>query len=335
MKPLYVLALSLSSLFALGSMPAVADISTVIEQHIQPGHQGFAQATATLSEAAHSDCTAASLAPYYQASFDAWMAIGHLQLGPVSQGDRAQAIYFWPDKKNFTAKALGRLIRDQDQIVQNPAQFPEVSVAARGLMALERVLFDAALNAYGQDDYTCALVQAIAGDLATSAAVLNDAWQSSAAATLRSAGADDNQTYLSQREAVQALYTTLTTGLTFTHDQRLGRPLGNFDRPRPNRAEARRAGRSLRNVALSLHALQNLSDTLTNGQATLTRAAFDRAIAQIENIDQGDFSGVSTPIGRLKIEILQQHVAAVQLSVAAEVGPMLGVSAGFNALDGD
>lgn len=329
MKSLYVLA------FSMIASPVVADIPRVLEQHIQPGYHGFAEATSALSDAAQVDCTAPHLAPYYQSSFDAWMAISHLQIGPVSEGDRSQAIYFWPDKKNFTAKALGRLMKDQDPIVLDADQFTEVSVAARGLMALERMLFDPALNTYGPSEYACTLLKAIAADLQMTAESLDNAWQGGAAVILSTAGAPGNPTYLSEREAVQALYTTLTTGLAFTHDQRLGRPLGSFERPRPKRAEARRSARSLSNVAQSLTALRLLTNTLTDGQAALTLAAFDRAIAQVPNVEPGDFSGVSTPIGRLKIEILQQHVEAVLLSVKAEVGPMLGVSAGFNALDGD
>ena len=47
------------------------------------------------------------------------------------------------------------------------------------------------------------------------------------------------------------------------------------------------------------------------------------------------FAGVTTPEGRLKVEILQQSVGALRASAMAEVGPEMDVGIGFNAADGD
>jgi predicted lipoprotein len=44
---------------------------------------------------------------------------------------------------------------------------------------------------------------------------------------------------------------------------------------------------------------------------------------------------VATPQGRLRIEILQQSVAALRDTALAELGPELDVGIGFNAADGD
>jgi hypothetical protein len=179
------------------------------------------------------------------------------------------------------------------------------------------------------------LVKALSTDLAAIAEQVNNAWQTSYATTLRAAGADTNATYLSEREAQQALFTALLSGLEFTADQRLGRPLGSFQRPRPTRAEAWRSGRSQHNVVLSLRALSDLARHLSNDNAHLTDAALTRAIDLAEGLNDPAFSGVSEPSSRLKIEILQQAVHAARDAALAEIGPSLGVSAGFNSADGD
>jgi predicted lipoprotein len=99
------------------------------------------------------------------------------------------------------------------------------------------------------------------------------------------AGADSNFRFQSPREAQRALHTALSKVLEFLHDQRLGRQFGTFDRPRPNRAEARRSGRSLRHVRLSLEALEELALLLARDDPSATRAAFAAARDPAGDID--------------------------------------------------
>jgi hypothetical protein len=110
--------------------------------------------------------------------------------------------------------------------------------------------------------------------------------------------------------------------------------LGTFDKPRPERAEARLSGRSQRNVVLSLQALRGLAASLSP-QATTTLAAFDRAIALAEGLSDPVFAGVDDPQARLKVEILQQAVQGARDAALAELAPSLGVDIGFNSADGD
>ena len=131
------------------------------------------------------------------------------------------------------------------------------------------------------------------------------------------------------------LFTQLTTALEFDADQRLGLPMGTFDRPRPNRAEARRSHRPLRNVVLSLTALRQLAALLPDAAPEKTLAAFDTAIAEAARLDDPDFAGVDTPQGRFKLESLQNRIRDARAAAIAEIGPALGVSAGFNSADGD
>ena len=75
------------------------------------------------------------------------------------------AISVWPDKKGMVPRALSGLIKAEDPVVNDGAEFAKVSIAARGLFALERLFYDDALSGYGPGDYDCKLVQAITGDL--------------------------------------------------------------------------------------------------------------------------------------------------------------------------
>lgn len=325
----------LSAALTCGALPASAGLDEVIETHILPGTADFAAATRSLSDAAAADCLTSALQGPYNAAFDAWMEISHLRFGPLEKDGRVNAIAFWPDAKGFIGRSLGGLISDEDPIVHHPQDFGSVSVAARGLFALEMLLYDPQYAGYAADSYTCHLVQAVSNDLARMADGIDVDWRNVQAPAMRSAGQPDNTLYLTRDEVMQALYTALLSGLEFTADQRLGRPLGTFDRPRPTRAEARRSARSLRNVGLSLQALRDLSDALADVQIPVTEAAFDTALEEVKSLDDPTFAGVDDPTGRLKVEIVQQRIQAARRAVEGEIGAALGVTAGFNSADGD
>ncbi|MDD9733729.1 imelysin family protein [Mameliella sp. AT18] len=327
-----------NSLFALvfAASPALAqapDVGAIVDAHILPGYQALAESTAALATTAEQHCATddPKLQEAYGAGFDAWIAVSHLRFGPSEQGDRAFALAFWPDSRGATPKALGQLIRDEDPVVQSLDSFQNVSIAARGFYAMEFLLYDDQFSAAGSEAYRCALVQVMSADIAaTSAAILAD-WETGYADLMRQPG---NDTYRTAEEAAKQLFTALATGLEFTGDTRIGRPMGSYDRPRPMRAETRRSGRSLRHVVLSLAALRDLGARLSGGDTVLD-TAFARALTRADNLDDPVFAGVSDPQGRIRIEALQQRISEIREIVAQDLGPRLGIAAGFNSMDGD
>ncbi len=309
---------------------ALAGTEEALNDHILPGYQAFADATAALDESARSDCGADALRPAYNAAFDAWLGVSHLHLGPAEDHGRSLTIAFWPDPKGLTLRKLKELIATQDLSALEAQQFANQSVAVRGLFALERLSYDPELAG---GDYACALRRAVAHDLARIAAQMRDEWRAGAGEILLNPDVEGSP-YLDHQEVTQALFTQLITGLEYDADQRIGRPLGTFDRPRPERAEARLSARSLRNVELSLLALRDLAVSLAP-DSPKTLAAFDHAIKTAEALNDPDFAGVSEPGTRLKVEILGQQIKAIKDAALTEMGASLGVGVGFNAGDGD
>lgn len=314
--------------------PAMAGVKEAVNDHALPAAHSFAVQAKALAVNAAADCTAPSVIPSYHNAFDAWLELQHLSFGPLEVDGRALAISFWPDKRGMVASTVARLVSDEDAAVSDPMAFAEVSVAARGLFALERLLFDEAYTGYGREDYACDLVRAIAGDLDRMASAIDTEWQAQAQALL-TAGEEGNTAYLTDKEAAQRLYTALLAGLDFNADQRLGRPLGTFDRPRPERAEARRSERSLRNVIQSVTALRDLATALSDAPTPATDAAFDTVLANARDLMDPVFAGVDDPATRLKVEIVQQGIRAASAAIQAELGVQLGVGSGFNSADGD
>jgi predicted lipoprotein len=306
--------------------PAAADTAEVVRDHIRPGFAAFAEAAAALADV--DSCDANALRPAFHAAFDAWMGVAYLTLGPAEEDGRGLAVLYWPDPKGSGWKAQ-KMLLSGDAAALTPEAFAEQSVAARGLPALERLLFPA--KTLPADP--CPLIHATADDMARTAAALNQGW-GPFGDTLLTPGQPGNTSFLSETEARQALFTQLATGLEALADGRVGRPLGSFDKPRPELAEARASGRSLRNVMLSLQALRALAVTL-EPEVPKTLAAFDHALALAGDLDDPVFAGVADSQGRLKVEILQQVIRSTRETAVAEMAPALGVTLGFNSADGD
>jgi predicted lipoprotein len=174
---------------------------------------------------------------------------------------------------------------------------------------------------------------------ATSARMLGR-WRDPWGAMLTSAGEPDNPVYLAPDEATRALYGALADGLQADIDLRLGRPLGTFERPQPRRAEAWRSGRSLPNLLASVEGMEALFETvfapaIGEEHARPVRDAFDGVRNAAANVAAPIDLEVATPQGRIHVEALQGALRRVQTEVASHVGPVVGVTSGFNAMDGD
>lgn len=309
---------------ALAAPAARADVAEAVEDHILPGLARFTATTATL--AAIDSCDPEPLQVAWNAAFDAWVGVSHLRLGPVEEEGRVLAIAFWPDPKGIGPKQTAALLAKADPAVLDPALMAEQSVAVRGFFGLERLLWP---KEPPEGDYPCALTHAIADDLARMAAAIDAEWRASFGDQLLNPGPSSR--YLTVTEARQALLTALISGLEFNKDARLGRPLGKFDSPHPERAEAATSGRANRNLDLSLVALRSLARSL-HQPIPKTEAAFDRALQSVAKVD---LTQVDDPAMWLKADILRQDIAAVRDAALAEIAPALGAGVGFNAADGD
>lgn len=328
-------------LVAPASVAADDTTDQIIQTHILPGFATLARSSADLHRA--TDCTQVGQAPLraaYHTAFDDWVRVSHLRFGPSEADDRAFALAFWPDSRGKTPKALRRLIAEGDQVIGTDAGMRSVSVAARGFYALELLLFDPEFQPLGSDSYGCDLIRALTADIMALSAGIYEDWHDRYAAQMRAPGPDSP--YRTGQEARNELFKALSTGLQFTSESRLGRPLGSFDRPRPARAEARRAGRSARHVALSLESLRALAGLLARGMAqddSGIAARLDRrfeiALDRLAQLEDPVFAGVATPQGRIRVEALQQSVENIRTTLNQELGPALGMITGFNALDGD
>lgn len=324
--------------------PAVAQdhaaiVNGALDGHILPGFARLAEATAALDDAATAFCDGgadrARLDVAYHAAFDAWMGVSHLRFGPLEAQNRGAAIAFWPDARGTTPRTLARMLADADPVARDPAAFADASVAARGLMALDWLLFDE--SAPPPQGYACTLVAAVAADLARTAAAADADWRTDYADRMRRG---DGAVYQTPAEAVAELRKAFAGGLQATADLRVGRPMGGDAGPRPRLAEAWRSDRPMRNVALSLAALAEMAEAafapaLTADEAAALRTRFAAARAAADAAPRPLTAALETDEGRAALRRLAQQLALLRAFEELTVAPALGAGLGFNAMDGD
>lgn len=326
-------------LMPLHAQAADGVIDRVVDEFALPAVAAFAERTKALNEAAKSNCAAEhpALRAAWNAAMDAWLGIQDLRFGPLEDAARRQAIAYWPDTRGHRERALSRILSGQDPILTTPDRYNQEPVSARGLYAIETMLYDPDFNHYGPSDPGCLLVRAASADLAAIAAEVHNEWQNEFADVMRTAGEPSNTRFLDSTEARQAVFTALLTSIQFDVLERLGLPLGTFDKPRPLRAESRLSGRSQRNLELSLAGHDRLARALVPDAAAnvVTREDFERIGWMAAELDDPDFSGVENPIRRFRLEALQSAFALLRSEMNRELSAALGVTMGLNALDGD
>lgn len=307
--------------------------SSVIPTYVDQLHRH----AALLNEAAVKSCdpddTALRLS--LQNGMLAWASASALGFGPTEADNRAFALGFWPDPRGKTPKALRKLILDNDPIIDSAKGYTDASIATRGFYALEYMLFDPNFRDIGTAEYRCALIQRQAADIARTVDAIHKGWDSYTDYLINPS---ETGPYRTQSEVQRELFKGISTALEFTSGARLGRPLGSFDKPRPKRAEARRSGLSLSLVAASLNSPMDLAVALSADDPELSaqlKERFGKIKQMALDLDDPSLSGVSGPASRFRIEALKQQIDELRTMLTEELGPHLGVSAGFNSLDGD
>lgn len=293
-----------------------------------------------------------SLAAFH-AMMDAWQRAQPIAFGPVTWEGRAARIEFWPDKNGVGARQLRKALAAMDPELAAPGGLEGKSVALQSLSALERILFTrgerlAAGGGSDEDRYACALAVAIARYQAALAAGLVDDWTGPdgyLAAVLGAVGGNAN--YATADEASRDFLKSLVGAIDAAIQLKIERPLGaSPDKARPRRAESWRSGRSLDNIVANLETAQALyiapggfGDLMTavgSGPLDLgLRKAFEDALALAHSVGMPLREAVKDPEGRAHLDALLEKLRSLRLLISGSVASDLGLTIGFNAMDGD
>lgn len=331
----------------------------LVDQHIVPRYEQLAAATARLDERSRVLCAApdperlVAVREQFQLTMDAWMGVQHVRFGPVDLYLRYNRFQLWPDKHNTAERQLSKALADQDHSQLTEDKFPFASVALQGLSAYERLAFDGAddiarFGAAGQPGYPCELLEAVAHNLSRMAADIVQEW-TAAKPSYREIvlEAEQGNSYFASSEEFSArMLNNLYTALQFIVDQKLMLPMGSGPADaNPRRAESWRSGRSLRNIILNLEAAESLY--MTGYSALLAadkekseldrdiRRSFAQALQAARAIPVSLDQALQTPARRPSLERLLAATSELKRLLGGSLPTALGLSLGFNSLDGD
>jgi predicted lipoprotein len=262
--------------------------------------------------------------------------------GPANAGYGHARIRFWPDTSGTGARQLRRLLFKAEPAGLDDSAIEQGSVALADLMTLDRLL----QPGQAHDDFSCAYASAVAQYQVriTNAAIA--AIETELLPLLTSFGAD-NPRYQNATEVGREAFKNISVATQAVLFKRLDPLLGDGPTAAHHRAlEARAAGQAaammaarLRAAAHMLAAPGGLATTLASvgleplalGLSDRYRALADRLIAL-----PGDLVAyAATDAGWTELKSIRDELATVRSLVETTIARGMGISAGFNATDGD
>ncbi len=317
---------------------AIAD--RIIATFAEPGYAALSARAKEQQEvwtafcAAPDDAGFAKLTAAFVDAVTAWSSVEILRYGPVSEDFRYERLAYWPERKNNVARGLSALLKADDVLTQESMYAK--SVAVQGLPVLERLLFDedAEQALLAGDDGAkkrCAIGQAVSGNVAALTEAIRTGWE-----PLRPQLLDGDEALV--REAVTRFATDLLTVFQVVGDSKLDIPMGkSVEEARPKSAQWWRSG--LSNVTLANN-MQSAADLIaamigTRDDPTHTIASTEQAARLAADLPLPLADAVTDTKQRARVVLLRDSVRGARDLAGGNIAPLLGVTLGFNSLDGD
>jgi predicted lipoprotein len=334
------------------SAQAARAVLAVVDRHIIPSYRALAEAAdaqekawaAFAADRAAGDFESLRAA-FHQVS-DVWARAQLIKTGPLSLFLRYERFAYWPEARNVTQRMLDAILASNDPSELSPETLARDSVAAQGLTALERLLFEGnsaeLLKAPGDaGKWRTEVGQGIARNMSQIAREVVAEWTASDGVRAAIAADKDwRMIFADTQEASSLLLTELVTAFRLMHDVKLLPVMGaSVDVARPRVAEAWRSGRSRRNLWLNLQSAwvttQIWAESVPAAHRTKLDSLYASTLKAVEAVPGHLGEAAADPNRRPQVEAARAGVKAVQLEIAAVLPMELGITLGFNSLDGD
>lgn len=278
----------------------------------------------------------------------AWARLEPLRFGPLVQANRYERLAFWPDTRGVMPRQVRAVIAAQDADLLKPGALAGRSVAVQGLPALEFVLYGEPALLTQQDAptfaYACGYARALSANVAAISRDVAQAWDGKADFGRQFARPRaGNDLYRDPQEVAAEAMKALSTGLQFARDVKLLPVLGaSADGARPRRAAFWRSGLSTRTLAAGLDGLaafyQAGGYALPKGEdwmAGAVLAELGNAARALREVPAPLERALGDAEGRRLLGLAALTLKNAKAIVDQDLAPALGVTIGFNALDGD
>ena len=332
----------------------LAVVANAIDGFIRPGYAQFHDHATAAASAMNGLCsepgdTALQDARDRFATLAAsWSRIEFVRFGPVMDDNRLEKILFFPDRRGIALRQIQGILGGEDETATTQQRLADKSVAVQGLGALEFVLHgtDAETLATDRGGFRCIYGRAIARNLSSIAGELDAAWSEDAGIAARLTAPDAaDPAWRSAEDSLQEIVGIFIHGFEAIRDLRLRPAMGeSAEAAKPNLFLFRRSELALASLRANfagmneLFTASKLAGLLPAPQAYLA----DSILFEFANADR-TLSELAPPLAdvasepdkRQGLTYLLIVTDSLQAQFAEQVSPILGLSAGFSALDGD
>jgi predicted lipoprotein len=341
-----------------GAFDHVGLARQALEKHIRPGYAALVTAAERLTKTLENYCTrrTAEQQRSMERAFDglvtAWGNIEHIRFGPITEENRLERIFFWPDRRGLGARQVAQTLKARDPDALDPTKLAAKRVAIQGLAALETALFDAPTKEPEERAYRCAYAKAISTNIRTLAADVLAAWTEPDrfARHWLNAG-EGNPHFLKASETTLALAKSLDNGLERVRDEWIAAPLGLGVQRRRLTPVLAKSKRTIRFFGAGLDGLHHLYMVGGMNKAIVDTSAAHPGVTVPLNakLVEREIETARDQMRRLARQgkpfdpdaMMQPFVALgyplknARMQLTALLGLTAGVSMGFNASDGD
>jgi hypothetical protein len=332
---------------------AAKAVLACVDQFVIPAYRTLAQTTDAQEKAwaafvaNRASGNFGALRAAYANACDAWARAQIVKTGPIGLFLRYDRFAYWPEARNVTTRTLDALLKSTDPKDLSAETLAHDSVAAQGLTALERLLYDgdrpeALLKAPGDAGaWRVTVGHGIAVNLAAIAKdVLADWTAPDGVRAMIAANKPWKAIFADTQEAASLLLTDLVGAFRAMHDVKLLPVMGaNADAAKPRSAEAWRSGRTARDLSLNLQASEAMAKPFAAeipiADRTKLNALFATANKAMAAVPADLGEAAADPKRRTRVEAARVAIKAVQTEIAKSLPNDLGITLGFNSLDGD
>lgn len=329
--------------------------SALIQEHVLPRYATLVETTGQLAESARILCDdpgksiLARVQESFHSAMDAWMGVQHLRFDPIEYLSRKHRFYFWPEARAKVADSVREYLVNIESA--SPTDFAKTNVAVQGFLAAEQLLFgDYEIVGNQADSNTCKLLVMVTNNMKEMAANTMFDWQNNSSPFLEYVEnpGEQNPVFDSQKEVTLSFFQSMHGNLRLVSDVKLKPVVGKtIQAARPRMAESRLSGRALRNIVINLEAQQEVYSGVTGpglGQLVkstnpkldkLIRKAFRATLEHANSFNSTLEEAATNEELRPKAEKLELQVRALTQIVRQRLTKALGLSIGFNELDGD
>ncbi len=296
--------------------------------------------------AAPSDATLATARAQFSGAAAAWGGVTFLRFGPLTEENRGDRAFFFPDVRGIGLRQIQALIADPAAAALTAEAMPAKSAALQGLPALEFTLFgtDADRLAAPGAEGRCAVARAIAGNLSRLAGEIAASWTPGVAfADDIAAPGAGNALYRSPEEVAREALKAITGGLAFVHDAGIGAALGSDGaNAKPRLAPLWRSGATFPFLAAELDGIlafydaSGLAADLPEASRWLDgalRFEMRQAAAALRRIALPPEAAFADPDARATLAYVVIAVDSLRQN-AANLAAALGLGTGFIAEEG-